>query len=97
MFYSAPVKVPVVHNPTKALIDRKMSAVFHSGLAFSTSKINCIALCHNEVGCGYGNFRKITGRHAGERELNRIKFHILFDDGDDGSIRAEGWHLYKLI
>ena len=97
MSYSAPVKVPVVHNPTKPQIDRKMSPVFHSGLAFSTSKIHCIALCHNEVGCGSVNFRKIAGKHAGECELNRIKFHVLFDDGNDGSMSAEGWHLYKLI
>ena len=89
------MKLPV-NDPTTAEIDRKMPAVFHTGMASSMSKINYIALCHNQVQCGCVNFRGVKVRCEGECELNRIEYHVLSDD-DDGSIRAEGWHLYTLI
>ena len=97
MHKTAPVKIPVDHNPTRAQIDSKMTSVFNTGIGFVTSKISCIALCHNQPGCGSVNFERIKGRIEGQCELNRIKFHILVDDGDDGSFSAPGWHWYRLI
>ena len=73
-----------------------MSSVFHTGMAFTTSKINCFTLSLSKSGCGSVNFRKIKGKYEGECELNTIEWHVVGDD-KEGSIRAVGWHLYTLI
>ena len=94
---SAPLQIPANKNPTSAEIDRRMLPQYLMSHTFITSKINCVALCHQQPLCGSVSFRKIPEKRDGECEINRVKYHVLTYDGDDGTFEASGWHWYNII
>ena len=74
-----------------------MLGEFQLGSFLSVSKIDCVIQCHLTSGCESISFRKAKGKREGQCELNRIKYHVLINDGDEGTTIADGWYWYKIV